>query len=95
MKPPLGFIVLALVWSVPLATYAIWQVRRAERRAHSRIRMAVDQINTDASAVGDVSPRVPDSRSHVLVIRQFRVRAAGASRLARVMTTIQTLVPIR
>ena len=92
MKPPLGFIVLALVWSLPLATYAIWYVRRAERRARGRIRVAVDQINTDTSMAGAVSPRVRDSRNHVLVIRQFRVRAAGAGRLAR---TIQALVPIR
>ena len=92
MKPPLGFIVLALVWSVPLATYAIWHLRRAERRAYSRIRMAVDQINTDASTARDVSPRLPDGGNHVLVIRQFRVHAAGAGRLAR---TIQALVPIR
>ena len=92
MKPPMGFIVLALVWSVPLATYAIWHVRRAEGRARGRIRIAADQINTDASMAGDVSPRVPDSRSHVLVIPQFRMRAAGAGRLAR---TIRALVPIR
>jgi hypothetical protein len=92
MKPPLGFIVLALVWSVPLATFAMWHVRRAEQRARGRMGMAVDQINTDASMAGAVSPRVRDSRSHVLVIRQFRARAAGAGRLAR---TIQALVPIR
>ena len=99
MKPPLGFIVLALVWAVPLTTYAIWHVRRAERRARCRIQMAVDQVGRDASAAGDVSPRVPDSRSHVLGIPQFRVRGAGASRLARLMTrsarTIQALVPVR
>jgi len=92
MKPPLGFIVLALVWSLPLATYAIWYVRRAERRARGRIRVAVDQINTDSSMAGAVSQRVCDSRNHVLVIRRFRVRAAGAGRLAR---TIQALVPMR
>ena len=40
MKPPLGFIVLALVWSVPLTTYAIWHVRRAERHARRRIEAA-------------------------------------------------------
>ena len=89
MNPPLGFIVLALVWAVPLTTYAIWYVRRAERRARGRIHIAVDQINADASMAGDVSPRVPDSRSHVLAIR---VRATGVGRLAR---TIQALVPVR
>ena len=92
MKPSLGFIVLALVWSVPLATFAIWHLRRAEGRARGRIRVAVDQINSDASMACGVSPRVPDSRNHVLVIRQFRVRAPGAGRLGR---TIRALVPTR
>jgi hypothetical protein len=92
MKPSLGFIVLALVWSVPLATFAIWHVRRAEQRARGRIRVAVGQINADASMAGDISRRVPDSRSHVLVIRPFRMRATGAGRLAR---TLQALVPVR
>ena len=65
MKPPLGFIVLALVWSVPLATYAIWLVRRAEREARRRIEAAVDQVDGDASAFEPVAPLVPDSRSHL------------------------------
>ena len=89
MKPPLGFIVLALVWAVPLTTYAIWHVRRAERRARGRIQIAVDQIHADASMAGTVGPRVPDSRSRVLAIR---VRATGVGRLAR---TMQALVPVR
>src|SRR2546426_4892907 len=107
MKPHLGFIVLALVWSVPLASYAIWYVRRAERQARRRIQIAVDQVNRDTPSftVGHVSPLVPDSRSHVQrdthtrVIGQFRSRSPGASRLARLVTrgaqTLQALVPIR
>src|SRR4029079_13887145 len=92
MKPPLGFIVLALMWSVPLATYAIWHVRRAERRGRDRIRVAVGQFNMAAAMADCVGPRAPESRSHVLVVRKFRVRAAGAGRLAR---TVQALVPVR
>jgi hypothetical protein len=107
MKPHLGFIVMALVWSVPLASYAIWYVRRAERQARRRIQIAVDQVNRDTPSltVGHVSPLVPDSRSHVQRdtrtrdIRQFRSRSPGASRLARLVTrgaqTLQALVPIR
>ncbi len=57
MKPHLGFIVMALVWSVPLAWYAIWYVRRTERQARRRLQIAVDQINTDTrrSTVAHVS----------------------------------------
>jgi hypothetical protein len=107
MKPHLGFIVMALVWSVPLASYAIWYVRRAERQARRRIQIAVDQVNRDTPSftVGHVSPLVPDSPSHVQwdtrtrVIRQFRSRSPGARRLARLVTrgaqTLQALVPIR
>jgi hypothetical protein len=107
MKPYLGFIVMAVVWSVPLASYAIWHVRRAERQARRRIQIAVDQVNRDTPsfAVGPVSPLVLDSRSHVQrdtrtrVIREFRSRSPGASRLARLVTrgaqTLQALVPIR
>ena len=107
MKPHLGFIVMALVLSVPLAWYAIWYVRRTERQARRRLQIAVDQINRDtpSSTVGHVSPLVPDSRSHVQRdtrargIRQFRSHSPGASRLARLVTrgaqTLQALVPIR
>jgi len=107
MKPHLGFIVMALVWSVPLASFAIWYVRRADGQARRRLQIAVDQINRDtpASTVGHVSPLVPDSRSHVQGdtrargIRQFRSRSPVASRLARLVTrgaqTLQALVPIR
>ena len=107
MKPHLGFIVMALVWSVPLASYAIWYVRRAERQARRRIQIAVDQVNRDTSscAVGHVSPLVPDSRSHLQRdtrtrgIRQFRSGSPGANRLAHLVTrgvqALQTLVPIR
>ena len=107
MKPHLGFIVMALVWSVPLASYAIWYVRRSDRQARRRLQMAVDQINRDtcSSTVGHISPLVPDSRSHVQRdtrarnIRQFRSRSPGASRLAylvgRGAQTLQALVPIR
>ena len=97
MKPHLGFIVMALVWSVPLASYAISYVRRAERQARRRIQIAVDQVNRDTPsyAVGHVSPLVPDGRA----IRQFRSRSPGASRLVRLVTrgaqTLQALVPIR
>jgi len=60
MNPALGFIVLALVWSVPLATYAIWLVQRAEREARRRIEAAVDHVDGDASsAVDPVAPLVP------------------------------------
>jgi len=107
MKPNLGFIVMALVWSLPLASYAIWYVRRAERRARHRLQMAVDQVNRDttSSTVGHVSSPVPDSRSQASrgtrtrSVRQFRSRSPGASRLARLVTsgaqTLQALVPIR
>ena len=107
MKPHLGFIVMALVWSVPLASFAIWYVRRVDGQARRRLRIAVDQINRDnpSSTVGHVSPLVPDSRSHVQRdprargIRQFRSRSPGASRLARLVTrgaqTLQALVPVR
>jgi len=107
MKPHLGFIVMALVWSVPLASYAIWYVRRTDRQARHRLQIAFDQINRDTpfSTVGRVSALVPDSRSHVQRdtrargIRQFRSRSRGASRLARLMRrgaqTLQSLVPIR
>jgi len=98
---------MALVWSVPLASYAIWYVRRSDRQARRRLQMAVDQINRDtrSSTVGHISPLVPDSRSHVQRdtrarnIRQFRSRSPGASRLAylvgRGAQTLQALVPIR
>src|SRR5437016_4663234 len=90
MKPHLGFIVMALVWSVPLTSFAIWYVRRTDRQARRRLQIAFDQINRDTpfSTVGRVSPLVPDSRSHVQRdtyargIRQFRSRSRGASRLA-------------
>ena len=106
MKPPLGFIVMALVWSVPLALFAIWYVRHADGQARRRLQIAVDQINSDTpSTVGHISPLVPDSRSYVLRhtrapgIGQFRSRSPGASRLARLVTrgaqTLQALVPIR
>ena len=107
MKPPLGFIVMALVWSVPLASYAIWYVRHADRQARRRVQIAVDQINRDhpSSSVGHISPLVPDSRSRVRrdararSIRQFRSRSPGARRLAHLVArgaeTLQTLVPIR
>jgi hypothetical protein len=107
MKPHLGFIVMALVWSVPLASFAIWYVRRADGQARRRLQIAVDQINgdTSSSTVGHVSPLAPDSRSHIQRdtrtrgIRQFRSRSPGASRLARLVTrgaqTLQALVPIR
>jgi hypothetical protein len=60
MKPHLGFIVMALVWSVPLASYAIWYVRGAERQARRRLRIAFDQINRDtrSSTVTHVSREV-------------------------------------
>lgn len=107
MKPSLSFIVMALVWSVPLASYAIWYVRRSDRQARRRLQMAVDQINRDtcSSTVGHISPLVPDSRSDVQrdprarSIRRFRSRSPGASRLAHLVMrgaqTLQTLVPIR
>ena len=107
MKPHLGFIVMAVVWSVPLTWYAIWYVRRAERQARRRLQIAVDQVNVEtlSSTVGFVGPLVPDSRRHVSRqtrargFRQFRSRSAGASRVARLVTkgaqTLQTLVPIR
>jgi hypothetical protein len=107
MKPHLGFIVMALVWSVPLASYAIWYVRRSERQARRRLQLAFDRINRDtpSSTVGHISPLVPDSRSRVQrdtparSIRQFRSRSLAASRLAHLVTrgaqTLQTLVPIR
>jgi len=107
MKPYLGFIVMALVWSVPLASYTIWYVRRTDRQARRRLQIAFDQINRDtrSSTVGDISALVPDSRSHVQRdtrarnIRQFRSRSPGASRLAflvgRGAQTLQALVPIR
>jgi hypothetical protein len=107
MEPYLGFIVMALVWSVPLASYAIWYVWRTDRQARHRLQIAFDQINSDipSSTVGHVSPLVPDSRSGVQrdtrarSIRQFRSRSPGASRLARLVArgaqTLQTLVPIR
>jgi len=107
MKPHLGFIVMALVWSVPLTSFAIWYVRRTDRQARHRLQIAFDQITRDTpfSTVGRVSPLVPDSRSHVQRdthargIRQFRSPSRGASRLARLVTrgaqTLQSLVPIR
>jgi hypothetical protein len=107
MEPHLGFIVMAVVWSVPLASYAIWYVGRTDRQARRRLQIAVDQINRDtpSSTVGHVGPLVPDSRSHVQRdtrargIRQVRSRSRGASRLARLVTrgaqTLQSLVPIR
>ena len=60
MKPHLGFIVMALVWSVPLASYAIWYVRSAERRARRRLQIAFDQINRDtrSSTVAHISREV-------------------------------------
>src|SRR5437773_11788464 len=75
MKPHLGFIVMALVWSVPLTSFAIWYVRRTDRQARRRLQIAFDQINRDTpfSTVGRVSPLVPDSRSHV----QRDTRARG------------------
>ena len=107
MKPHLGFIVMALVWSVPLTSFAIWYVRRTDRQARRRLQIAFDQINRDTpfSTVGRVSPLVPDSRSRVRrdararSIRQFRSRSPGARRLAHLVArgaeTLQTLVPIR
>jgi len=106
MKPYLGFIVMALVWSVPLSSYAIWYVRRTDRQARRRLQVAFDQISRDSSsAVGHISPLVPDSRSRVQCdtparsIRQFRSRSPGASRLSHLLRTgaqtLQTLVPIR
>ena len=107
MKPHLGFIDMAVVWSIPLTSYAIWYVRRAERQARCRLQIAVDQVNgeTLSSTVGFVGPLVPVSRSHVSRetrgrgFRQFRSRSAGASRFARLVTrgaqTLQALVPIR
>ena len=107
MKPDLGFIVLALVWSVPLASFAIWYVRRVDGQARRRLQIAVDQVDGDtlSSTVGFVGPLVPDSRNHVSRatrargLRQFRSRSPGASRLARLVTsgaqTLQALVPIR
>ena len=106
MKPSLGFIVMALVWSVPLASFAIWYVRRAGGQARRRLQVAVAQINRDtpASTAGHVSSLVPESRSHVQHtrargIRQFRSRSPGARALARLVTrgaqTLQALVPIR
>ena len=107
MKPHLGFIVMALVWSVPLTSFAIWYVRRTDRQARHRLQIAFDQISGDipSSTVGHISPLVPNSRSGVQrdtrarSIRQFRSRSPGASRLAHLVTkgaqTLQTLVPIR
>ncbi len=107
MEPHLGFIVMALVWSVPLASYAIWYVRRTDRQAGRRLQIAVDQINRDRSSStgGHISPLVPESRSRIPgdtrahSIRQFRSRSPGASRLAHLVTrgaqTLQALVPIR
>jgi len=65
MKPSLSFIVMALVWSVPLASYAIWYVRRSDRQARRRLQMAVDQINRDtrSSTVGHISPLVPTAEA--------------------------------
>jgi hypothetical protein len=107
MKPHLGFIVMAVVWSIPLTSYAIWYVRRAERQARRRLQIAVDQVDGDtlSSTVGFVGPLVPDSRNHVSRatrargLRQFRSRSPGGSRFARLVTrgaqTLQALVPIR
>ena len=83
MEPHLGFIVIALVWSVPLASFAIWYVRRADGQARRRLQIAVDQINMDtpSSTVGHVSPLNPDSRTRVQrdtgarSIWQFRSRS--------------------
>jgi hypothetical protein len=109
MEPYLGFIVMALVWSVPLASYAIWYARRTDRQVRHRLQTAVDQINTDrdtpSSTVGHISPLVRESRGRVQrdtrarSIPQFRSRSRGASRLAHLVTrgaqTLQSLVPIR
>jgi len=98
---------VAAVMAVLFLGCTIWYVRRAERQARRRLRIAVDQINRDnpSATVGHVSPLVPDSRSHVQRdprargIRQFRSRSPGASRLARLVTrgaqTLQALVPVR
>ena len=58
MKPYLGFIVMALVWSLPLASFTMWYVRRTNAQARRRLQIAVDQINRDtrSSTVGDISP---------------------------------------
>ena len=48
---------MAMVWSVPLASYVIWYVRRTERQARRRLQIASDQINSDTrrSTVAHVS----------------------------------------
>ena len=98
MQPHLAFIVMAVVWSVPLASYAIWFVRRSERRARGR-------LQTSSSTASHTSSLVPDSRSRIQrdtrarSTWQFRSRSPGANRLAdlvkRGAQTLQTLVPIR